>query len=439
MPKHESETIEIALARAADEELGSPGLLLGFGGGPDRGVEQRRLPREGVLFGRGALIFGSGPLIDGRISRRHAEIRSVRGQWRIEDLKSRNGTHLNGVALTQPATLIPGDVIRVGDTVMVFTLLGPPAPTGTALVGDSMALARTRRAIQAVAGHPHAVLVQGKTGTGKEVVARELHRLSARSGDFVALNCAAVTEALFESELFGHVKGAFTGAMRSSLGLFRQADGGTLFLDEIGELSLPLQGKLLRALETGRIRPVGGGREVKIDVRVVAATNRDLVSRIQEEAFRADLFARLAQWNITLSPLQERREDIPRLCRHLLEVLGVTGFTLSADLAETLLLHPWPLNVRGLRNVLSAAIIDGPGPTLQLSGSVREALKTYEALAAVEEAPASTSSEPDADELTALLDRHRGSISAVARNLSASRQQVYRWLKRHNLDPADYR
>jgi len=439
MPKYESETIEIASARSADLELSSPGLLLGFGGGPDRGVESRRLPRDGVMLGRGALIFGSGPLVDGRISRRHAEIRQVRDQWRIEDLRSRNGTRLNGHALTRPTDLSPGDVIRVGDTIVIFTLLGPPAAAtaGSALVGDSVALSRTRRAIGVVAGHPHAVLIQGETGTGKEVVARELHRLSGRSGDFVALNCAAVTEALFESELFGHVKGAFTGAERSSPGLFRQADGGTLFLDEIGELTLPLQGKLLRALETGQIRPVGGGREIDVDVRVVAATNRELVSRIQEEAFRADLFARLTQWNITLSPLRERREDIPRLCRHLLETLGVSGFSVSADLAETLLLHPWPLNVRGLRNVLSAAIIDSPGPSLLLSSSVREALKTYEALApdAVESAP----SEPGADDFASLLTTHRGSVAAIARQLSVSRQQVYRWLKRHGLDPADYR
>jgi DNA-binding NtrC family response regulator len=211
--------------------------------------------------------------------------------------------------------------------------------------------------IERVAPTDATVLIQGETGTGKELVARAIHEGSRRSGrPFVAIDCGAIPDNLVESELFGHVRGAFTGAMQDRMGVFEEADGGTLFFDEIGEVSVPLQRKLLRALETREIRRVGSNRERKVDVRVLAATHRPLAQAVNEGLFREDLFYRLAVVTVELPPLRARREDIPLIAQHFLDRLTNRSERLSPGLAATLVSRGWPGNVRELRNYLERRV-----------------------------------------------------------------------------------
>lgn len=276
---------------------------------------------------------------------------------------------------------IPLDGILLGPGEQVFDEPFADAfddPTGAepGLTGATPSIEAVRRSVEAVARHPRTVVITGETGTGKEIVARLIHRRSRRRGPFVAVNCGGLTEGLLAAELFGHVRGAFTGAIADQPGLFRAANGGTLFLDEAGDIPAALQATLLRALETSHVRPVGSSRDVEVDVRVVAASNRDLVTLVRRGQFRADLYARLAQWIIRVPALRERREDIPALSRALLSQLGSAGRSLTPDLAEALLAHPWPLNVRGLANVLSVAAIATPaGRPLELAPEVRSSLE----------------------------------------------------------------
>ena len=235
---------------------------------------------------------------------------------------------------------------------------------GEPLVGDSPAMVGLRALLERVAPTPSTVLLQGESGTGKEVVARALHRLSTRRAKaFVPVNCAAIPSELIESELFGHVKGAFTGAAGSRNGLFYYANGGTLFLDEISELPLPMQSRLLRVLEERKLRPVGSEREVPVDVRVVAATNRDLAAAVKAGAFREDLYYRLAVVDIAVPPLRARAADIPALVAHftrlLSQRLGVPPQEVSADTLAALSAYPWPGNVRELRNFIERSLILG--------------------------------------------------------------------------------
>jgi DNA-binding NtrC family response regulator len=230
------------------------------------------------------------------------------------------------------------------------------------LIGESPAMQRLRRQIARFGPTELPVLIFGESGTGKELVARALHDASGRRGELIAVNCGALPRELIESELFGHERGAFTGAQRRHLGCFGEADCGTLFLDEIGELPLELQPRLLRALENRAIRPVGAAREQPVDVRVLAATHRDLEQAVREGRFRADLYYRLCALEIAIPPLRERVEDIPLLIRHfLVELPGKLGpsgrrFTLHDDELPPLLAHPWPGNVRQLRHALLRAV-----------------------------------------------------------------------------------
>ncbi len=232
------------------------------------------------------------------------------------------------------------------------------------LVGRSPGMTGVLRKVERAAPTDASVLIRGETGTGKELVARALHHASRRArGPFVSLNCAALPEGLLESELFGHVKGAFTGATSPSTGLFRAAHRGTLFLDEVGEMSPALQAKLLRVLETREVRPVGATEVVTVDVRIVAATHRDLLSESRREAFREDLFYRLAVIEVELPPLRERHDDVLLLARHFLRELararGEPERGISPALAEALVRHTWPGNVRELRSALEHAATMG--------------------------------------------------------------------------------
>ncbi|WP_170319620.1 sigma 54-interacting transcriptional regulator [Polyangium spumosum] len=381
---------------------------------------------------------------DGRASRLHATLhRGALGMLRIVDEKSRNGTYVNGRRVEE-ASLADGDVLSVGDSHFVVRLepedLGDaPVP---ALVGTAPCMRALRRAIHEVAPTRATVSILGESGCGKEVVARALHDLGRPQGPFVAVNCSAIPETLAESQLFGHVAGAFTGAVARP-GLFRAAHGGTLFLDEIGDLPPALQPKLLRAIEDHAVLPVGATSPIACDVRIVAATNRDLRAAVEGGAFRGDLFARISTFLLEIPPLRARREDILEL---LLHALGAPRRRLSSALAEALLLHPWPFNVRevlalaaqlrirgGSADVLDLDLVEGrltPAPAA--TGDTDEDDEREEA-AAEKEPP------PGRVELEALLQKHRGVVADVARVMRRSRKQVYRWITEHGVDVRRFR
>ncbi|MEM8932227.1 MAG: sigma 54-interacting transcriptional regulator, partial [Acidobacteriota bacterium] len=294
------------------------------------------------------------------------------------------------------------------------------------------------------------VVIRGETGTGKEVVARRLHALSPRvDGPFVALNCAAVPETLLESELFGHRKGAFTGADRDRAGRFREAHGGTLFLDEIGDLPLAAQAKLLRVLQERVVEPLGGGPAVDVDVRVLAATHRDLKAKVEAGTFRDDLYYRLCVVDLELPPLRERGDDVLRLARAFLIASGSRITELGPDAAGALRRHPWPGNVRELKNAIDRAAIfaDGSIALDDLPADVRQAgdapgLTTRPTTAGHPRWPEGTPFQDakqrvvdafERDFLGELLTRHDGNISAAARDAGMHRQNLQKKLKQLDL------
>jgi DNA-binding NtrC family response regulator len=282
------------------------------------------------------------------------------------------------------------------------------------------------------------ILIQGESGTGKELLARAIHAESPRSaGAFVAVSCAALAETLLESELFGHEKGAFTGAAGRRKGKFEAADGGTLFLDEIGDISPKLQLDLLRVLETRRFDRLGGNETVEVDVRIIAATNRDLARAVREGRFREDLYYRLNVIPITLPPLRERREDLPLLVEHILEQLGIEMGRridgLSAEGMRLLLAHHWPGNVRELRNVLERAAVVAPGHLIEgadLGLVVPPAPGDGDgALVSLEEV--------ERRHVTEVLRRTAGNVSQAARILDIDRVTLYHKMKKYGLKRED--
>jgi transcriptional regulator with GAF, ATPase, and Fis domain len=300
------------------------------------------------------------------------------------------------------------------------------------LPGLAAALERVRR----VAASRIPVVVQGETGTGKEVIARAIHTLSGRAGPFQAINCGAIASTLVESELFGHRRGAFTGAIADHPGLFLAADGGTLLLDEVGDLPPAAQASILRVLQEDEIRPVGSERAVKVDVRVVSATHRDLDALAAEERFRPDLLARLSGYRCELPPLRERREDFGLLAAALLQRAGAAGVTFSVEAARALLRHPWNSNVRELERCLASAAVLAGG------GRVEEEHLPEAVRASGAAAPPARSWGPDSarrEELIALLREHGGNVTAMARTLGKARTQVQRWLRRFHVDPVSFR
>ena len=240
------------------------------------------------------------------------------------------------------------------------------------IVGNSQALHRVLRLVETVAPTDSTVLISGETGTGKELIARAIHNLSPRaSKTFVKLNCAALPAGLLESELFGHEKGAFTGAVAQRIGRLELADHGTIFLDEVGEIPLELQPKLLRVLQEREIERLGGTRTIRTDVRLIAATNRDLAAMVQEQTFRSDLYFRLNVFPVEVPPLRERPEDIPLLVRHFAEEISrrmnKTIEAISSDTMKALCQYQWPGNIRELQNVIERAVILSSGPSLDVS------------------------------------------------------------------------
>ena len=305
---------------------------------------------------------------------------------------------------------------------------------------QSVKMKEVFRIIERVASDDSSVLVRGETGTGKELAAQAIHALSRRSsGPFRAINCAALPASLLESELFGHVRGAFTGAVGEAKGHFQLADGGTLFLDEVGEMPPELQAKLLRALETRTVLPVGGKKPVAVDVRIVSATHRALRREVEEGRFRADLMYRLRVIPIFLPALRERREDISLLCSKFIEVMSSTArrrIERVAPSASSLLeRHDWPGNVRELKNVLAYAYAMGDGPILQVNDLPPELLDGVLGLA--EPATPLRPSErlsPEARRLLGVLEKAGGNKSKAAKLLGVSRVTLWRRLQALGLD-----
>jgi transcriptional regulator with GAF, ATPase, and Fis domain len=383
------------------------------------------LGRQKTLFvGREA--EGGLSVNDERVSKQHFLIAAVKDEFECADVGSTNGTFVDGAG-QKSAQLSHGSVVRAGNTLFVVSF------------GDETA--RVNESATRLAPTAFPMLLLGETGTGKEVLARTIHERSGRSGPFVPLNCAALSRELLAAELFGHAKGAFSGAAAARPGLFRAADNGTLFLDEIGDLPLDLQPALLRVLEERKVRPVGADQEVPVDTRVLAATHVDLERAVAAGSFRADLYARLAHVVLRLPPLRERKAELLRLASQL-----APSLQLSTDAAEALLLWHWPRNVRELRSLLEVSAVLSDGGALRLR-DVRERVPT--AVERVRNRPSSSRSDtppaephPTAErreQLLALFREHQGDVSKIATELGKPRAQVYRWLKTAGLDATELR
>jgi DNA-binding NtrC family response regulator len=296
---------------------------------------------------------------DSFVSARHARIEKKAGGYVVRDLHSRNGTFLNGSRVTE-AILAANDRIRFGEMVYVFS----DAPTEPAnLQSKNQVWNDQLRRLPSFAATDFAVLVLGPSGSGKEIMARAIHGHSARArGQFVSINCSALSESLIESELFGHIRGSFTGATHDRKGAFESARGGTLFLDEIGDLPLSLQPKLLRALENNEIRPVGSDRAIETDVRIIAATHKNLLAQVKLGRFREDLYYRLNVCQLCPPPLTERLEDFDDLIYQFARQYRVR---FSFYTIEKLKKHAWPGNVRELKNLVARASAYYPGKHIQ--------------------------------------------------------------------------
>jgi transcriptional regulator with AAA-type ATPase domain len=392
---------------------------------------------------------------DPRMSSSHGRLGPRGNQWVIEDLGSRNGSLLNG-HLFERAVIGDGDVLQLGNTTF---LLHPSValPHGAPDDLDSSALASVApgfptivpslaaafAALETVARSNVSVLVLGETGTGKEVVARSIHALSGVAGDMVAVNCGAIPDALVESQLFGHMKGAFSGAIQDHRGFVRAADGGTLFLDEIGDLPRASQAALLRVVQEREVTPVGSTRAQRVDVRFVCATHAPLAELAARGVFRSDLLARLGGFTIVLPPLRERREDLGLFVAALLAKVAAeraTEIRLSAEVGRAFLTYAWPHNVRELEQCLARAAVLAKSGTID----VEHLPPDISAVAAIAgRAPEAVELSPENDarrsELVAQLQAHEGNIAEVARAMGKARTQIHRWMKRYGLEAERFR
>jgi pSer/pThr/pTyr-binding forkhead associated (FHA) protein len=385
---------------------------------------------------------------DPRMSAAHARLQRVLGSWVLADSGSKNGTWCDGERVDR-AQIRDGALLEMGHTFFVFREalagagadvldagdLGRPSKGFATLVP---AFAAELGRLERVARSQVPVVLSGETGTGKEVTARSIHALSGRTGPFQAVNCAAIAPGLIESELFGHRKGAFTGAVEDHAGAVRSAHRGTLLLDEIGDLPLAAQAVLLRVLQESEVKPLGSDRAVAVDLRVVAATNRDLDDLAGTQRFRPDLLARLSGYRFTLPPLRERREDFGLLAAAVLERIGAQALTFSVEAARVLLRYRWPLNVRELEKCLDAAAVLAGGGEVELEHLPKAVLESDD----VPPPAAESLDAPDAqrrDELVRLLRERGGNVTAVARDMGKARTQVQRWLRRFRIDPLSFR
>jgi DNA-binding NtrC family response regulator len=429
-------------------ELAFQKYALRVASGPDAGKEYVAEASE--------VAVGTDPanqlvLTDPAVSKHHFIIVSTGIGQLLRDLDSTNGTTVAGLRARE-IYLKPGAVIGVGLSSLRFealadTILEPlseGASWGRAL-GRSPAMRRIFAALARIAPSDTTVLIEGETGSGKGLLAEAIHAASPRrTAPFVVVDCAAIPPSLIESELFGHERGAFTGALAARTGAFEAAQGGTVFLDEIGELPLDLQPKLLRALEEREIKRVGGVDRIRLEVRIVAATNRDLRQEVNRGAFRSDLYYRLNTVRLRVPPLRERREDVPMLVGYFYRQLSPDAVEPPASLVAELARHDWPGNVRELRGAVERAVLlDDPSLWRELAGG--------------EPAPAAPPGPGVASDLGlsfraakelavrrwegaylgALMERHGGNLSAAARAARTDRNYLRELLRRHNLRAKD--
>lgn len=425
------------------------------------------------------VIIGSGPdntlqLSDPTVSRRHLEIVVQDRGYLIRDLGSTNGTFYREARIKEVVVGV-GAEIRLGTTVLRLESgekRNEPIPVqsqfGT-LIGTSLAMQKIYGLLAAVSPTDTTVLIEGETGTGKELVAEEIHKQSPRRERlFHVVDCGAIPPQLIEAELFGHEKGAFTGAVSQRIGMFERVRGGTIFLDEIGELPLDMQTRLLGVLDRRIIKRVGGDWPIKVDFRLIAATNRDLLAEVKKGTFRQDLYFRLSVIRIVLPPLRKRREDIPLLTRHFLWQAGVADpdTALNDNLLQMLSSRDWPGNVRELRNVIERAMVladednlfvePEPGQKQEIPASTPSSM--IETISEEPEQPVSLDATlfqslpasffaqgfKQAKEqllhhfetfyMNRMLEKHGSNISSIAREAGVDRHQVRRLLYRNKLN-----
>jgi transcriptional regulator with PAS, ATPase and Fis domain len=412
------------------------------------------------------------------VSRQHARVKQEGKAWVLRDLGSRNGTMVDG-QFVHETELQHLHEVRIGDAIFKFVEAGAERFVPYRLDGE---VAGDRRAkvlrelvggwqmdalaadVERIAPTEISCVILGETGTGKEVVARGIHRASGRRGSFQAINCAAIPPNLLESELFGYRRGAFSGADRDKPGLIKLADGGTLFLDEIGDMPLEAQAKLLRVLQAREVFPLGATTAERVDIRVVCATHRDLNQYVREGKFRGDLFARLNEHVVRLPPLRERKEDVYQLAKAFGARYGRPKLEFSFSFLVALLHYDWPFNVRELESCIKRGIAllgaddKGQLDTQHLPDPIAEAMKTYgertrntgPSVLPPPVQPSQPSSQPNAvaaakraapteAELREVLQRHKGNVAAVGRELGKERMQVHRWLKKYGISLDDYR
>ena len=411
--------------------------------GPDLG--------RAALLGAQELIVGSAEgcglqLRDDRVSGQHLSVRIDGGRFLVKDLGSSNGTLYEGSAI-RAASVPAGATLKAGRSFLRIQpqpepLELPPSQSRRfgELVAESLVMREIFAVLELAANSEVTVLLEGETGTGKELAARALHEASPRrKGPFVAIDCGALPESLLESELFGHVRGAFTGAQQARKGAFQRAHGGTLFLDELGGISAAVQARLLRVVEERRVKPVGADEEKEIDVRLIGASRHDLEARVAEGAFRADLFYRLSVIRVTLPPLRARREDIAPVVKELMRRRGLEGGAVAGPNLDRLRAHDWPGNVRELRNVIDRAVALSPaaGSFAELRLSVtpqgaEEALSVRADLTFAE-AKGALNTAFELRYLRDVLARARGNISAAAREADLDRKHLRTLLVKHGL------
>jgi DNA-binding NtrC family response regulator len=395
---------------------------------------------------------------DETVSRNHFEIVRDGKGYLVRDLQSTNGTFLDGAEIKE-AYLRAGSVVGAGAVELKFTpfeerieILPSEREQLGEMVGRSTAMREIFGLIERIAPTDATVLIEGETGTGKDMVARTLHLLSRRKdAPFVVVDCGAVAGTLIESELFGHEKGAFTGAVSARQGAFELASGGTVFLDELGELSLDLQPKLLRVLEQRELRRVGGAKTQKVDLRVIAATRKDLRSEVEKGKFREDLYFRLNVVPITAPALRDRKEDVPILIDHFLARLSPAGLPpprLTDATRAALYAHDWPGNVRELRNVLERALALGSDPGALVAPLGGDAMRGGGGVAAEPMEFVPGQSFRDTKErwteaferryLTWLLRRADGNISKAARDADMDRKYLHKLLRKYGIVADDH-
>jgi DNA-binding NtrC family response regulator len=441
----------------ATEPLQNPGALLRL----DRasGTLKERKYQVAIVGGPGAgttraiegsVTVGSHPdaglsLGDTTVSRYHVELTARPDGVRVRDLESTNGTYLGGARITE---VIVEDqaVLSVGKTTLKVSMieadLGKPEaqPTFGPALGASPAMKQLFGMLERVSPSASTVLLLGETGTGKEVMARAIHQKSPRAArPFVVVDCGSVAPTLIESELFGHVRGSFTGAISDRNGAFLEADGGTIFLDEIGELPLELQPKLLRVLEAGTVRRVGEDKHRRVDVRVVAATHRDLDAEVAAGRFRRDLYYRLAVVLVNVPPLRDRLDDLPMLTQHFVKTMGRGDFELPRALMARFAAYHWPGNVRELRNLVERSLAGADVDPLPQESQAQRSLGSGEDLTDLpfKEAKERLVESFTKEYLVTLLEKCNGNISQMAREAGIARNYVHRLVSKYGLKAHD--